>query len=105
VQSIGRRLRDARERAGLSQEDAATNLDVGRGTVANWEAGRHLPNLIHFRQLLTMYVASPYQILYGSSRMRLSEAEMEELERLTAHASIGLRLKISTVLTLLAVED
>lgn len=36
---IGKKLRDARNAAGLTQESAAESLGVSRQTVSNWEKG------------------------------------------------------------------
>lgn len=102
---IGRRLRLAREKVGISQDEAASQVGVNRTTLANWEAGRHQPNLVQFRVLLTLYATSPYQILYGTARQQLSPEEREELMHLAAKASVGLQLKISMALTLLTVEE
>lgn len=106
MKQIGRRLKAARERAGLTQEDAADHMGVRRSTVANWEAARHLPSLVQFRQLLTLYAASPYMILYGkASPMSLLPEEQDELMSAVRHASVSLRLKVSMAVTMLAVED
>jgi transcriptional regulator with XRE-family HTH domain len=88
----------------VTQQNAADGVGVQRATIANWESGRFLPALVQFRALLTLYAASPYFILYGSSRVGLSDDERDELQRLTRKASIGLQMKISLVLTMLAVE-
>lgn len=36
---IGRRVKIARKKAGLTQQEFAERLDVSRSTVANWERG------------------------------------------------------------------
>lgn len=40
---VGERIRAARERLGLRQEDVAEMLGVDRNTVGSWEIGRHSP--------------------------------------------------------------
>lgn len=37
---IGKKLRDARNAAKLTQESAAESLGVSRQTVSNWETGK-----------------------------------------------------------------
>lgn len=41
------RIRDIRERAGMSQEDFARTFDVALQTVWRWETGRRTPNEWH----------------------------------------------------------
>lgn len=36
---IGKKLKDARNAAGLTQESAAESLGVSRQTISNWETG------------------------------------------------------------------
>lgn len=102
---MGRRCRLAREKAGLSQKDSAEQLGVARGTLQGWEAGRHQPNASQLRALCTLYVCSPYWIFYGKRRIALTDEEREELLSSIADKSVGLRLKVSMVLTLFGVED
>ena len=40
---IGRKLRQARTQAGLTQAQAAEKILVSRQTVSNWETGKVLP--------------------------------------------------------------
>lgn len=41
---IGKKLRDARNAAGLTQESAAESLGVSRQSVSNWETGQSYPD-------------------------------------------------------------
>jgi len=43
--TIGIRIKKARERAGLSQAELAKLLGVSQQQVSNWESGRHSPNM------------------------------------------------------------
>ena len=48
-------IRDARERAGISQDDLAAKMKVSRQTVSRWETGSARPsadNLAKLSQLL-----------------------------------------------------
>jgi transcriptional regulator with XRE-family HTH domain len=40
---IGRRIRKARQVAGMTQAELAGKIGVSESTVANWEKGRHFP--------------------------------------------------------------
>jgi transcriptional regulator with XRE-family HTH domain len=42
-QELGRQIRDARKRAGLSQKDLAANLSVSREQLSNYENGKSAP--------------------------------------------------------------
>lgn len=42
---IGKKLRDARNAAGLTQESAAESLGVSRQSVSNWETGLGYPDV------------------------------------------------------------
>ena len=52
MRTMGRKLQDARRDAGLTQQDAARNLEVTPQTLRNWEAGNHEPN-DQFKQRLS----------------------------------------------------
>ena len=42
---FGKRLTEAREKAGLSRKDLADKLDVGQNTIWRWEAGERQPSI------------------------------------------------------------
>ena len=46
------RLREARERAQLTQRDVAAAVGATTVSVANWENGRHLPSPVFRRRLV-----------------------------------------------------
>jgi transcriptional regulator with XRE-family HTH domain len=103
---IGERLQRARQKAGASQLAVAQALGVTRPTVSNWEAGRNQPSLIQFRELLTMYGASPQMILYGAHRVSFSGADRRELLELAGqHASPRIQAKIDILLGFIPNED
>ncbi|QKD83333.1 helix-turn-helix transcriptional regulator [Thermoleptolyngbya sichuanensis A183] len=45
MESFGKRLKQYREAASLTQRELAARLDVTITTVQNWEADRYLPRL------------------------------------------------------------
>lgn len=47
---IGPRIRDARERAGMTQQALAEHCGVSRAAVAQWETGTTRPSLEHLRR-------------------------------------------------------
>lgn len=48
---LGKRLRDLREDAGLSQEELAAKAQVSRASIQNWEAARTAPRRAESRRL------------------------------------------------------
>lgn len=48
---LGKRLRDLREQAGLSQEELAAKAQVSRASIQNWEAARTAPRRAESRRL------------------------------------------------------
>lgn len=52
---IGTNLREARERAGYTQDEVAAELGVKQGAVAHWEKGRRNISLSRLHRLAEMY--------------------------------------------------
>lgn len=49
MEGIGPRIRDARERAGMTQEALGRRCHVSRAAIAQWESGTTLPSLSHLQ--------------------------------------------------------
>ncbi|WP_081466309.1 helix-turn-helix domain-containing protein [Ramlibacter tataouinensis] len=62
---IGRRLREARRAARLTQDEVARRLPVRRQAVSAWERGVSLPKLAWLYELLLLYDVSADTILIG----------------------------------------
>jgi transcriptional regulator with XRE-family HTH domain len=97
---IGRRLKEARLRAGASQADAGEATGVNRATVSNWEAGRNLPSLLQFRVLLTLYLAPSHEILFGHAYFTLTRKDSAELSRAMDGFSDSLRGRMELLLSI-----
>jgi Zn-dependent peptidase ImmA (M78 family)/transcriptional regulator with XRE-family HTH domain len=54
-EELGRRLKKAREAAGLTQEDVADQLGISRGALAQFETGAKAPNSLHLVRLAETY--------------------------------------------------
>lgn len=52
---IGRKIKDARAAAGLTQEQAAEALCVSRQTVSNWENGKTWPDIVSVVKMSDLY--------------------------------------------------
>lgn len=55
---IGKKLRDARNAAKLTQESAAESLGVSRQTVSNWETGKTYPDIVSVIRMSDLYSVS-----------------------------------------------
>lgn len=55
---IGKKLRDARNAAKLTQESAAELLGVSRQTVSNWETGKTYPDIVSVIRMSGLYSVS-----------------------------------------------
>ncbi len=85
--SLGARLRQARERAGLSQQDAAEAIGVAREIVSYWENERRTPGPGYLDRLAATYDTS-IDYLYGRERTPSEADEHAALYRsLTVEAS------------------
>lgn len=63
AQELGRRLRVARDAAGITQHAAARQLGLTRGAVAQLEAGQRAPNSLHLVSLARLYGREPGEFL------------------------------------------
>lgn len=56
--NIGKKLKDARNAAKLTQESAAESLGVSRQTVSNWETGKTYPDIVSVIRMSALYSVS-----------------------------------------------
>lgn len=66
---IGAKLKQARQKAELTQEQAAEAIDVSRQTISNWENNRFYPDIIHMIQMSDLYGVSLDALLKGDDDM------------------------------------
>ncbi len=66
---IGKKLKDARVRSGLTQENAAEKINVSRQTISNWENEKSYPDIISVIKLSDLYSISLDGLLKGDSKM------------------------------------
>ena len=74
---IGKKLKNARIEAGLTQEKAAEKIDVSRQTISNWENEKSYPDIISVIELSNLYSISLDDLLKGDDAM------MEHLQEST----------------------
>jgi transcriptional regulator with XRE-family HTH domain len=61
--TLGERLREAREAAGLTQDDAGAKIGRNGQTLWRWEHGRNEPNASDVAQLANVYGVPPHVLL------------------------------------------
>lgn len=66
---IGKKLKNARMEAGLTQEKAAEETGVSRQTISNWENERSYPDIISVIALSDLYSVSLDELLKGDQKM------------------------------------
>ncbi len=54
-EELGRRLKQARDAVGLTQDDVAVQLGISRGALAQFEGGSKAPNSLHLVRLAEIY--------------------------------------------------
>lgn len=74
---IGKKLKDARMKTGLTQEDVASSIHVSRQTISNWETQKSYPDIISVVLLSDLYDISLDELLKGDHHM------LEHLEEST----------------------
>ena len=66
---IGRKLKEARQMRGLTQENVAEKLNVSRQTISNWETEKFYPDILYVLQLSDLYQVSLDELLKGYEHM------------------------------------
>lgn len=66
---IGDKLKEARIKAGKSQEQIADCLLVSRQTISNWETGKFLPDIISIIKLSDLYQISLDEMIKGDEQI------------------------------------
>lgn len=74
---IGVKLKDARTRAGMTQEKVAEEIQVTRQTISNWENEKSFPGIVSVIKLSNLYDISLDKLLKGDEEM------IEHLEKST----------------------
>ena len=66
--TLGEKIREARRKCGLSQEQLAEQLHVTRQAVSNWETGKTQPDIDTLTQLASIFDVSVERIIYGKEK-------------------------------------
>lgn len=85
VMEIGVKLKEARIKSGLTQENVAEKIQVSRQTISNWENEKSFPDIVNVIKLSDLYNISLDQLLKGD------EAMIEHLEKKYKHCKKVMR--------------
>lgn len=77
---LGNRIRELRQKAGLSQDELAKKAYVARQTISNWENNKTLPD-VESLKLLTVALDTTADDLLGTDRAALVQRSQEERHR------------------------
>ncbi len=71
--TFGEKLRDARKKAGISQEELAEKLSVSRSAVAKWETDNGLPDVGNLKAMAAVLNVSIDYLLAEDERLTFNE--------------------------------
>ena len=66
---ISEKLKEARQKSGMTQEQVAEKIMVSRVTVSHWENGKSLPDIVSLISLSDLYSISLDELVKGDSKM------------------------------------
>lgn len=92
---IGKKLKAARAKCGLTQEQAADKLYVTRQTVSNWENEKSYPDIVSIVRISELYGVSLDELLKGDDEI------MKHLEETTNVVKSNKRLLTAVVLNII----
>ena len=97
---ISTKLKDARQKAGLTQEQLAGKIMVSRVTVSHWENGKSLPDIASLITLSDLYQISLDELVKGDPKMRkkvVQDAKNQKALNRTVKCMLGFTLLIAVI--------
>ena len=101
---IGKKLKNARMEAGLTQEKAAEEIDVSRQTISNWENEKSYPDIISVIALSDLYSVSLDELLKGDQKMTEHLAESTNVVKSNKKLTGAIILNIVLMILLIALN-
>ena len=95
---IEKKLKELREKTGITQEGLADKLFVSRQTISNWETGKSLPDVISIIKLSKIYNVSVDELLKDDPKVQ--EKMEKDLTLAETNKKIILVTTITTMLCL-----
>ena len=101
---IGKKLKNARIKAELTQEKAAEKIDVSRQTISNWENEKSYPDIISVIALSDLYSVSLDELLKGDQKMTEHLAESTNVVKSNKKLTGAILLNIVLMILLIALN-
>ncbi|NSG31721.1 helix-turn-helix domain-containing protein [Coprococcus comes] len=101
---IGKKLKNARIKAGFTQEKAAEEIDVSRQTISNWENEKSYPDIISVIALSDLYSVSLDELLKGDQKMTEHLAESTNVVKSNKKLTGAIILNIVLMILLIALN-
>lgn len=101
---IGKKLKNARIEAGLTQEKAAEKIDVSRQTISNWENEKSYPDIISVIALSDLYSVSLDELLKGDQKMAEHLEESTNVVKSNKKLTEAILLNIILMILLIALN-
>lgn len=101
---IGKKLKNARIEAGLTQEKAAEKINVSRQTISNWENEKSYPDIISVIALSDLYSVSLDELLKGDQKMAEHLEESTNVVKSNKKLTEAILLNIILMILLIALN-
>ena len=101
---IGKKLKNARIKAGFTQEKAAEEIDVSRQTISNWENEKSYPDIISVIALSDLYSVSLDELLKGDQKMTEHLVESTDVVKSNKKLTGAIILNIVLMILLIALN-
>ena len=101
---IGKKLKNARIEAGLTQEKAAEKIDVSRQTISNWENEKSYPDIISVIALSDLYSVRLDELLKGDQKMAEHLEESTNVVKSNKKLTGAILLNIILMILLIALN-
>ena len=101
---IGKKLKNARIEAGLTQEKAAEKINVYRQTISNWENEKSYPDIISVIALSDLYSVSLDELLKGDQKMAEHLEESTNVVKSNKKLTGAILLNIILMILLIALN-
>lgn len=101
---IGKKLKNARIEAGLTQEKAAEKIDVSSQTISNWENEKSYPDIVSVIALSDLYSVSLDELLKGDQKMAEHLEESTNVVKSNKKLTGAILLNIILMILLIALN-
>ena len=101
---LGQKLKEARQNAGLKQEELAKRLGVSRQTISNWENGRSLPDVGSAVKMSNVYQISLDELLKDESSVLKTFEDLVTKRRKFWQMMLEIGIILDLLSTLLVVQ-